>query len=274
MLSDHPLTLQSVSYSYSQKGFSAVLQGGTLFSVHLKPKNAIIWPNLENGWRLRARANAARMVFPWQNAPSPQDERHRYDALLEISDLVVRHHSLPELFRDVAARIRQVAHFQLLNFALYGPQDHLMHLHWWTGLETAALPTKVSGTDSPCGWVRQNQQELFFSDVHGESRFPSILVPLSEHGMRTYYVVPLTTGQGRLGALGIASPEVDAYGDEDKKLLRRVGELVALAVENLANRDAWVGEKRRLQAWLDVNRTLVSGLEVPRLLPLISECVT
>lgn len=216
----------------------------------------------------------ARMVSPRQNDQSPQGERHRYEALLEMADLVVRHHSLPELFRDVAARIRQVAHFQFLNFALYDLQDDLMHLHWWTGLQKPALPSKSSGTDSPSGWVRQNQEELFFSDVQRESRFPSVLIPLKEHGIRTYYVVPLTTGQGRLGALGIGSPEVDAYGDEDKKLLRRVGELVALAIENLANRDALVGEKQRLQALLDVNRTLASSLEVQRLLPLISECVT
>jgi len=44
-------------------------------------------------------------------------------------------------------------------------------------------------------------------------------------------------------------------------------------VENTLTRDALKGEKQRLQALLDVNRTLASSLEVQRLLPLISEGV-
>ena len=101
-----------------------------------------------------------------------------------------------------------------------------------------------------------------------------ILTPLKDIGIKTYYVVPVTTAESRLGALGVASSEVDAYQEADKKLLRRVGELVALAVENTTTRDALKCEKQRLQALVEVNRTLASSLEVQRLLPLISECVT
>jgi formate hydrogenlyase transcriptional activator len=209
-----------------------------------------------------------------QNAQSPHDERHRYEVLLEMTDLVVRHHSLPELFTDLAARLRHVADFQFLNFSLHDRQDDSMHLHWWEGPNTTELPTRVAVAESPSGWVLENQEELLFSHVDKEPRFPAILTPLKENGIQTYYVVPLTIGPNRLGALGIASSEPDAYGEEDKKLLRRVGELAALAVENTMTRDALQGEKQRLQALVDVNRTLASSLEVQRLLPLISECVT
>ena len=205
---------------------------------------------------------------------NPRDERHRYEALLEMADLVVRHQSLPELFRDVAIRLRQVADFRFLNFSLHDSKDNSMHLHWWEGPHAADFPTTVGVSESPSGWVRERQEELLFSDVKTETRFPAILTLLRDHGVQTYYVVPLTTSQNRLGALGVASSEVDAYQEEDKRLLRRVGELVALAVENTMTRDALQGEKQRLQALVDVNRTLASSLEMQRLLPLISECVT
>ena len=220
------------------------------------------------------RSTLARMSSRSQNDQNPHDERHRYEALLEMADLVVRHHSLPELFLDVATRLRQVADFEFLNFSLHDAHDNSMHLHWWEGSRASTFPKRIAVADSPSGWVRENQQELLFNDLKMESRFPAILGPLREHGIQTYYVVPLTTGLSRLGALGIASREVDAYGEQDKRLLCRVGELVALAVENTLTRDALQGEKQRLKALVDVNRTLASSLEVQRLLPLISECVT
>ena len=80
------------------------------------------------------------MLSSAQNDHRPQDERHRYEVLLEMADLVVRHQSLPELFRDMAARLRQVADFQLLNFSLHGPKDNSMHLYWWEGPQTPAFP--------------------------------------------------------------------------------------------------------------------------------------
>jgi len=214
------------------------------------------------------------MQFCEQNDLEPLGEPHRYEALLEMADLMVRHHSLPELFHDIAVRLRKVANFQFLNFSLHDAEDDSMHLHWWGGEFTTNLPARLPVSESPSGWVREHQEELLFSNLESERRFPAVLGPLRTNGIRTYYVVPLTTAQSRWGALGVASSERDAYQEADKRLLRRVGELAALAVENTLTRDALQGEKRRLQALLDVNRTLASSLEVQRLLPLISECVT
>jgi formate hydrogenlyase transcriptional activator len=74
--------------------------------------------------------------------------------------------------------------------------------------------------------------------------------------------------------MGIAMTRSDAYNEPDRRLLRRVAELIALAVENTLTREALHEEKQRLQALVDVNRTLASSLEMQRSLPLISECVT
>jgi formate hydrogenlyase transcriptional activator len=149
-----------------------------------------------------------------------------------------------------------------------------MHLHWWEGESTADLPMELPVSESASGWAWEHQEELLFRDLHGEARFPRVLDVLRTKGTRTYYMIPLTTAQKRLGALGVASSQADAYREEDRRLLRRVAELVALAVENTLTREALHGEKRRLQALVDVNRTLASSLEMQRLLPLISECVT
>ena len=209
-----------------------------------------------------------------ESQSSPLDERRRYEALLEMADLVVRPQALPELYREISKRLRDVADFDFLNFSLYDPQDSSMHVHWWQGERLSdLLPDRLPASEAPSGWVREHQQELLF-DVGNETRFPVVLAPLRAQGILTYYVVPLTSGQNRLGALGFGASIRDAYGKPDKRLLRRVGELAALAIENTLTRDALREEKQRLQALVDVNRTLASSLEVQSLLPRISECVT
>ncbi len=190
---------------------------------------------------------------------------------------MVRHHTLSDLFHEMALRLKKVADFHYLNFSLHNSLQQTMELHWWEGKEGAPvsdLPAAVPLSESPSGWTWQNQQELLFRDLETESRFPLIVGQLRAKGIRTYYTMPLTTAEKRLGALGVASSKVDAYSDQDRGLLQRVTELVALAVENTLIREALHDEKQRLQALVDVNRTLASSLEIQRLLPLISECVT
>ena len=208
--------------------------------------------------------------------PEGSGELRRYEALLEMADLMVRHQSLPELFHHLALGLQKVADFHYLNFSLHNPQLNLLRLHWWQGGgdPVADLPVEVPMAESASGWSWEHQQELLFPDLQEESRFPRVLDRLRAKGIRTYYVVPLSTAAKRLGALGVASLKSDAYGEQDRRLLRRVAELVGLAVENTLIRDALHGEKQRLQALVDVNRTLASSLEIQRLLPLISSCVT
>jgi formate hydrogenlyase transcriptional activator len=201
-------------------------------------------------------------------------ESRRYEALLEMADLMVRHHTLPELYHEVAVGLRKVADFQFLNLSLYHPEHNAMKLHFLEGEPASGLPKELPVLEAPGGWVWQHQQELMVENLEKEARFPRVLEVLRSKGIRTYYVLPLTSGEKRLGALGVASIKSNAYQEQDRRLLRRVAELVALAIENAFTREALQEEKDRLRALVEINRTLASRLEVQSLLPLISECVT
>ncbi len=201
-------------------------------------------------------------------------EPRRYEALLEIADLMVRHRSLPELYREMALGLRKVADFKFLNFSLYHSENKRMQLHFLEGEPASGFPTELPVEESATGWSWRNQQELFFPNVEEEVRFPRVFDFLRSQGVRTYYVLPLTTGEKRLGGLGMASVKINAYEEQDRQFLRRVAELVALAIENASTREALREEKDRLRTLVEINRTLASRLEVQGLLPLISECVT
>jgi formate hydrogenlyase transcriptional activator len=198
----------------------------------------------------------------------------RYEALLEMADLMVHHGSLPELFEELSGRLREVTSFDFANFSLHDSRKNVMRLHVWAGAELEALPLELPVHDVASGWVWENQQPLILPDLHVESRFPTLLDVLRQKGLRSYCVSPLTTAQKRLGALGLASTRPNAYGERDVRLLRRVAELAALAIENSLTRQALEDERERLHALLEVNRTLVSNLDVEVLLPTISACVS
>ena len=194
----------------------------------------------------------------------------RYEALLEMADLVAHHHSLPELFVAMAERLGQVTAADATNFSLYDSEKNVMRVHLWEGSELSPAPLEVPVEESPSGWAWQNQQPLVVHDLMADPRFPPVLRTLREKGLRSYCWLPLTTAQKRLGTLGLGSSRTNAYGEKDMRLLPRMAKLVAVAVENALTREALVREKERLHMLLEVNNTLVTNRDLQKLFPAIS----
>ena len=162
----------------------------------------------------------------------------RYEALLEMADLMVHHGNLPELFHEMAKRLQRVANFEFINISLHDASQRLMRLHIWEGSEQPTIPMEVPVEDSVSGWVWQNQQPLVFPDLGVETRFPTVPDMPRGRGIRSYCMLPLSTAQKQLGALGFGTSKASAYGESDLQLLPRVAELIALAVENALMRQA------------------------------------
>ncbi len=194
----------------------------------------------------------------------------RYEALLEMADLMVHHHSLRDLFLSMAERLRQVVAADAANFSLYDPINNIMRLHLWQGSEISSVPLDIAIEASPSGWAWQNQQPLVVNDLQSETRFPLVLNAIRDQGLKSYCWLPLTTAEKRLGALGLGSVGANAYTARDMRLLPRVAQLIAVAVENALTREALLREKERLQTLLEVNDTLVTTRDLQKLFPAIS----
>jgi hypothetical protein len=89
-------------------------------------------------------------------------ELRRYEALLEMADLMVRHGSLPDLFHELALRLKGVADFQFLNFSLHNPQQKMMSMQQWEGERAADFPTDLLVSESASGWAWEHQEDLMF----------------------------------------------------------------------------------------------------------------
>ena len=116
----------------------------------------------------------------------------RYEALLEMADLMVHHRSLPELFVEMAERLRKVAAAEFANFSLHDPINNVMRLYIWEGKDLVTSPLEVPVAESPAGWAWQNQQPLVVPDVESDPRFPPVLSLLRKKGLRSYCWLPLT----------------------------------------------------------------------------------
>jgi len=200
-------------------------------------------------------------------------------ALLGVSESIAAHRDLPALFHDLAERLPNVVSFDFLSLILHDASRNVMRLHVLESRIPASLPTtsELPVEQSPGGLVWETQEPLVVRDVEQETRFPFVMQVLRDRDIRSLCMLPLTTAQRRLGALGVGSQEPDAYNDAEIEFLQLVARQVAVAVDNLLNyQDAQsyqrqlARERDRLHVLLEINNALVSNLDRGQLFSAIS----
>ncbi len=210
--------------------------------------------------------------------PAPADVNRM---LLDVARSTASHRDLPSLLRDLLGVLRGVARFDRLGLVLYDPARDIMWMH----TVAAARPPRTTVVElppaqSPSGVAWQTQRPVVVSSVARDTRFPRVAELLAAEGMRSCCILPLTSPLRRLGALGFASAEEDAFTDADVELLQQLTSQVALAVDNVLHHEAaqraqqeLARERDRLQLLLEVNNALVSNLEPRALFRAIATCL-
>ena len=201
--------------------------------------------------------------------------------LLDVSRSTAAHRDLPSLLRDLRRVLRGVARFDRLALVLHDPARDVMCLHTIAAAHPALRTTvELPPPESPSGVAWQTQRPVVVSSVARDTRFPRVAEILAAEGMRSFCVLPLTSPLRRLGALGFASAEEDAFAEADVELLQQVTGQVALAVDNTLHHEAaqdaqqeLARERDRLRLLLEVNNALVSNLEPRALFSAIATCL-
>ena len=161
-------------------------------------------------------------------------DRDRLRLLLEVTESIASHRDLEELFRDLAHRLPKVVPFDYINAVLHEPARDVMGL-WLlvTSIPSTIIPgLEIPVDESPGGCVWKTQQPLTVNDVAQERRFPKVMALLRENGIQSFCVVPLTTAQRRLGAMGFGSLQPRIYQESELAFMRQVAKQVAVAVDN------------------------------------------
>jgi formate hydrogenlyase transcriptional activator len=184
------------------------------------------------------------------SAPRLELEVQRYAALLEMADVLSRHHEPSDLFRALAPSLRAVVPFDFLNFALYDPAGHAMRLHVWHGGDWPTAPQQVAVNRAAEGWVWEQQQSLTIDDLERETKFERGIEWLRDYELRSYCAVPLTSPQTQLGALGFGSKRPHAFSSHQVRYLQRLADIVALCVDKTLFLLTLAEEKERVEILL------------------------
>jgi formate hydrogenlyase transcriptional activator len=194
-----------------------------------------------------------------------------YRAIMALSHSIAGCADLPSLLAGVAEALRPILIFDYLGLVLHDPKDNSMQghiLHEPGNPEITAFRLPVD--EDPAGWVWLNQKPLVISLAQGESRWPEFVRLARDLGIDTLALVPLTTGNNRLGAFGFCSAAALDPGPAEIGFLERVASEFAVSVESfLAKQDA-IRERDRLRMLFDITDALSSKLDRDELFSAIS----
>jgi formate hydrogenlyase transcriptional activator len=208
------------------------------------------------------------------SADSIDHFRRQLEALLEVSEAIAQQRELPALFHELAKRLHNVIDFDFLTLILHDPVTNRMRLHV---LETRAGNETLTDADfaleeHPSGMVWQTQQPFVVPDAQADERYPGFYKRLREVGVRSIAIVPLTTAQRRLGAMGVGRLVPQQLVPAEVEFIQRVAVQVAVAVDNALNFETSQAyqrqlsqERDRLQVLLDINNVLVTSRALPEL---------
>jgi formate hydrogenlyase transcriptional activator len=205
--------------------------------------------------------------------------RARYEALLEVSDSISFHRSLPALFRALRPCLAKLVPFAGLGLMLYNPERRVTKLYILESSAAHRMPVEheFPADQTPTALVLKTGKPLYFPDLESETRFPVVMKILLEGGLRSYCVVPLFTERRQLGSLTFGSSDKNAYSGEEIGFMSQVARPVAVAVENALNLEAATAlreelsvERDRLRLLLQVNNAVVAQLETRPLFEAIS----
>ncbi len=180
-------------------------------------------------------------------SPAPGSMAEQFESLLGVTESIISHRNLAELFHDLAAQLRPLVSFDYINVLLHDEARAVMRLHLMERQGGDSIPTgyEVPVETSGAGWVWQTQQPLLVHDVDAEQRFPFTTDLFRRYGIHSFYSFPLTSAGRRLGTMGFGCQERHGCGAESLEFLEQVVKQVAVAVDNALNFESATRERAR-----------------------------
>src|SRR5882724_12647087 len=158
-------------------------------------------------------------------------DAQRYEVLFRLFEALSSCREPEKLSRTLAARLHQVIAFDHLDMLVFRENSKDIEWHVWGEGQIAFPDIPVEETSS---WHVYNTQEpCHIADWDANDKFPRLKRILENSGTKIGSVirVPLTTPHRRLGTLGIASRDRNAYRPEDVCFLQLLSRGVALSID-------------------------------------------
>lgn len=199
-----------------------------------------------------------------KNAEVALDRRLNQLMLLnEIGEKISAVMEIDSIFSSVTHLIRE--NFGYYYVALFTPdfETQTVRLRSASGAFSSILPKDhtLKFGQGMVGWVAQNRVKLLANDVLKEpsyiNLYPDKIITRSE------LTVPISLGDELVGVLDIQSPRLNAFDENDVRVMKTVADQIAVAIENSRLYEEvrlQLRERERKENILRIQRDLVVGL--------------
>jgi formate hydrogenlyase transcriptional activator len=199
----------------------------------------------------------------------------RYEALMRATSAIGTCTDCDAAADVLLQSLREVITFDYLQLISFENDTGTVawHLLYSNGARQNLPLADVVVDDTPVEWVHESQRVLVTADWNKETRFAKHGEYLSELGIASSCVLPLSRGQRRLGVLSVGSSRPRAYPEDEVRFLSLVADQIALAIDAAVNFYLSRQAQDRLKLILDLTNQVVSNLNFDELLRTISASV-
>jgi formate hydrogenlyase transcriptional activator len=199
----------------------------------------------------------------------------RYEALLRATNTIAACSDCDTSPDELAKALREVVPFDYLQLVAFDSDTKsvVWHLLSSNGIMRDVPLKDVAVEGTPIEWVHESQETLVTQDWTQETRFAKHGESLSQLGIASTCVLPLSRAQRRLGVLTVGSSRSRAYPEEEVRFLSLVADQIALAIDAAVNFYLSQQAQDRLKLILDLTNQGVSSLNFQELLRTISSSV-
>lgn len=155
----------------------------------------------------------------------------QYQRLEEVTRRFGELLSLDALLSEIVKQTAQLVRADLVILYTVSPPQLALELKgvWRRG---EYLPIKAKTGDSFDSWVVRQRQALLVQDIQKEFRFPKPSTKELGREVHSLMGVPLFSQEQVLGVLRVEAATAHAFSDAELRLVRIVGDLSSLAIEN------------------------------------------
>jgi formate hydrogenlyase transcriptional activator len=179
---------------------------------------------------------------------------------------------LRSLLAGAAKSLRQIVGFDHAALILHDANGNTMQGHILNEPCNPVITSlRLPVDQDPAGWVWLHQRPLVVTSIQSEARWPEFIRRARDFNISTLVLVPLTTGDNRLGAFGFGSVAPLEPSPAEIAFLERVASEFAVAVESFLAKEVAIRERDRLRTLFDITDALVSKLDRDELFSAISD---
>ncbi len=162
----------------------------------------------------------------------------QYRNLLDLAQLVRSHTTVDALSSALALRLQHAFNFDLVTLGLYDSSTGSIRLNAWKAGGEQRTCESLPAHTCASRWTWKNQRSVLVEDLSAELQLPIFLESLRKIGVRTYYVLPLTTTRQKLGAIGFGSLQVIPKTKQTIEFLHQTAAMIAQVLDTTLSSDA------------------------------------